>query len=120
MSQKVPVNVPVDWFDPSFFNESLDVLQRCDYIDTGVAIPLPDQVGATLRDHRIWKNLKTREFMERFGDAVLQKYDLLTPEEIEQAEKYEFGADGDDEDEEDDGNEENESEPRASTSGVDN
>ena len=39
-------------------------------------------------DFNAWKNLPEKEFMEKYGNAVLKQYNIPTKEELEQLEEY--------------------------------
>lgn len=80
LSRVLPVGVPIDFWDPKFYNEELDVQEKAMYINTGVAFPL----GKFCNDENAskWAKMPAKEFMEKYGNEVLAQYNLPTPEEI--------------------------------------
>ncbi|KAJ7898519.1 hypothetical protein B0H14DRAFT_2557019 [Mycena olivaceomarginata] len=62
LSRVLPVGVPIDFWDPKFYNEELDVQEKAMYINTG-------QVGQNASEGV-------------HGNEVLTQYNLPTPEEI--------------------------------------
>jgi hypothetical protein len=72
---KLPKNVPIDWFDPTYFN-SLPVIIRAQY--RGAVVALPE-----LWESIAWRQLDDDEFMERHGNRILAQYQIPTEEEIE-------------------------------------
>ncbi|KAJ6450953.1 hypothetical protein C8R47DRAFT_1170681 [Mycena vitilis] len=76
----LPPDVPVDFFTPEFFN-ALTLKERARYVKTGVAFPLKDFVFDEAHDD--WKTMGKKEFMEKYGDDVLDQYDLPSAEEID-------------------------------------
>ncbi|KAJ7910540.1 hypothetical protein B0H13DRAFT_2329236 [Mycena leptocephala] len=60
LSRVLPVGVPIDFWDPKFYNKELDVQEK--------AIK--------------WAKMPAKEFMEKYGNEVLAQYNLPTPEEI--------------------------------------
>lgn len=91
-----PKQVPIDWFDPTYWNTCLTVRERADYIEGGVciALPMPEFCG-TWEQCAVWKNLPEKEFMATYGDTVLKQYNLPTEEELKQLEEYENEEDDD-------------------------
>ncbi|KAJ7828803.1 hypothetical protein B0H13DRAFT_2372934 [Mycena leptocephala] len=65
LSRVLPVGVPIDFWDPKFYNEELDVQEKVMYINTGVAFPLGNE-----------------GVHGKYGNEVLAQYNLPTPEEI--------------------------------------
>ena len=83
----LPRRVPIDWFDPDYWNYTLTVHERTEYLQQGgrIRIALPEEEFCdTLENCLAWKNLPENEFMEQYGNAVLAYYNIPTPEEIEQ------------------------------------
>ena len=79
-----PKFIPIDWFDPGYWNAVLTVHECLDYVEHGY-------IGLHLVEHcqtwercSLWKNLPEEEFMERYGNSVLEQYKMPTKEEIEQ------------------------------------
>lgn len=91
----VPKKVPVDYFEPDFFNESLVVRDRARIAQYGVALPPVAARGTTLKDYTAWNKLSDDEFMETYGNAVMKNYNVPTQEEIDAVAAY----DGDDSEE---------------------
>lgn len=105
-----PRQVPIDWFDPIYWNTYLTVRERASYMKNGtyyVAMPL-EEFCKTWEQCAGWKNLPEKEFMEKYGNAVLEKYTLPTEEELKQLEHWENdeeeedGDEGDSDDDSDD------------------
>jgi hypothetical protein len=80
ISERLPRNCPLDWFDPIFFN-NMDVSFRALYLEAPIALPLP-QNCAHLDPPPDWKTMSEASFMEKYGAAVLAKYNLPTEEEL--------------------------------------
>ncbi|KAJ7137632.1 hypothetical protein C8R46DRAFT_922438 [Mycena filopes] len=80
LSRVLPVGVPIDYWDPQFYNTELDTREKAMYVDTGVAFPLP-QFCTDEHVHK-WAKLPAKEFMAKFGKDVLAQYNLPTAEEI--------------------------------------
>ncbi|KAF8062515.1 hypothetical protein FPV67DRAFT_1703383 [Lyophyllum atratum] len=80
----LPKKVPIDWFDPTYWNNTLTVRERADYIAKGIfiALPLPE-FCETWEQCAKWKNLSEADFMLTYGNAVLDKYNIPTDEELE-------------------------------------
>jgi hypothetical protein len=78
--------VPIDWFDPEYWNSILTVRERLDYLAGGgicIALP-PEESCQTWEGCSEWKNLPETEFMERYGNVVLKEYNIPTEEEVDQ------------------------------------
>ena len=72
----LPRKVPIDWFDPDFWNNSLTVRERMEYLDQGgsIKIGLPaEELCRTWEECAAWKNLPKKEFMSVYGDAELDR-----------------------------------------------
>ncbi|KAJ7816734.1 hypothetical protein B0H14DRAFT_3743162 [Mycena olivaceomarginata] len=80
LSRILPVGVPIDFWDPQFYNDEFDVREKAMYVGTGVAFPLPQ--FCTDSHVNEWAKLPAKEFMAKFGKDVLAQYNLPTPEEI--------------------------------------
>ncbi|KAE9397902.1 hypothetical protein BT96DRAFT_995334 [Gymnopus androsaceus JB14] len=85
---RFPSNVPIDYFEPSFFNQMSD---------NGVALPIPEICADGSRIAE-WKNLPYNEFMEKFGNDTLKMYNLPTEAELEQLQEYNDEISDEDED----------------------
>ncbi|KAJ7501166.1 hypothetical protein B0H11DRAFT_1993870 [Mycena galericulata] len=108
----LPPDVPVDYFTPEFFN-ALTVKERARYAKTGVAFPLEE--FAFDEAHEDWKTMGKKEFMEMYGNDVLEYYDIPSQEEIDALPKSDAEDDEEEEeinleDTEDEGDEEDEME----------
>lgn len=95
-----PVDVPIDYFSPWYFNNVLTLCEHAMYMNNGIALPLPEhcQNAATIRS---WKKLNTKKFMEQYGNAVLAQYDIPTEEELDHLDRNENSEDDADEDDDD-------------------
>jgi len=93
---RFPSNVPIDYFEPSFFNQ-MSVHERAVYMDNGVALPIPEICADGSRIGE-WKNLPYNEFMEKFGNDTLKLYNLPTEAELEQLQEYDDEDSDEDED----------------------
>ena len=90
----LPKAVPIDWFDPTYWNEHLTLREHADYIQEGVYVALPKaELCGTWSVCGGWKNLPVAEFMEKYGNEVLAQYKLPTQEEIEQLDQYDEDED---------------------------
>lgn len=76
----LPPDVPVDFFTPEFYN-ALTLKERARYVNTGVAFPLEE--FAFDEAHDDWKTMGKKEFMEMYGNDVLDQYDIPSAEEID-------------------------------------
>lgn len=86
----LPKAVPIDWFDPIYWNEHLTLCERANYTQDGnlVALPRDPELYSTWSACAAWKNLPVKEFMEKYGNDVLAQYKLPTEEELEQLDQY--------------------------------
>ncbi|KAJ7894985.1 hypothetical protein B0H14DRAFT_3640847, partial [Mycena olivaceomarginata] len=80
LSRILPVGVPIDFFDPHFYNNELDIQEKAMYMKTGVAFPLAQFCNDANVDK--WGKLSATEFMKQYGNDVLAQYKLPTPEEL--------------------------------------
>ena len=80
ISERLPRNCPLDWFDPTFFN-SMDISFRALYVDAPIALPLPEHCQ-NLPPCPEWKTMSETRFMEKYGNAVLARYNVPTEEEL--------------------------------------
>ncbi|KAJ7265145.1 hypothetical protein C8J57DRAFT_1025431, partial [Mycena rebaudengoi] len=80
ISQRLPPpGVPLDWFDPVYFN-ALPANLRAKYArKVCIALPLERHL-----DQKDWKNMSEKRFMKKYGNDVLALYNLPTAEELEQ------------------------------------
>ena len=100
----LPKSVPIDWFDPDYWNNTLTVRERADIIKDGKRIALPKAEHCqTMEQCRKWKNLSEDEFWQKYGEDVLAQYAMPTEKELELLRKGDWEKDEDeDEAEEDD------------------
>lgn len=87
LSERLPKNTPLDYFDPEFFNR-LPASFRVKYRNAKIALPLPeDQKPADGQGSSgyitAWKTMKYEAFMEKYGNKVQANYDIPTEEEVE-------------------------------------
>ncbi|KAJ6550328.1 hypothetical protein B0H19DRAFT_1265159 [Mycena capillaripes] len=80
ISLVLPPDVPIDFFTPDFYN-ALTVKERARYANTGVAFPLEPYAFAP--EHAAWKKMGKAEFMEKYGNNVLKRYNIPSQEEID-------------------------------------
>ena len=86
----LPKFIPIDWFDPGYWNTVLTVSEHLDYVEHGICIGLPlVEHCQTWEQCSLWKNLPEEKFMERYGNAVLKQYKMPIKEEIEQLQQWE-------------------------------
>jgi hypothetical protein len=90
----LPRDVPIDFFTPEFYNNSLTVREKARYVSTGVAFPL--EAYAFNPAHSSWKTMGKSEFMKAYGKEVLDQYKVPSAEEIAAL----SDSDADDEEEE--------------------
>ncbi|KAJ7629153.1 hypothetical protein DFH06DRAFT_1338433 [Mycena polygramma] len=82
ISERLPDDVPLDWFNPAVFNEYPARL-RAKYRNKGIALPAARHwVNGQVPDR--FKTMDDAYFMERYGNEVLALYRLPTDEEIAQ------------------------------------
>ena len=66
----LPKNVPIDWFEPAYWNLQLTVREKAHYIADGVHVALPiEQLCEKWEDIVKWKGLSQGDFMEQFGNS---------------------------------------------------
>ncbi|KAF8220523.1 hypothetical protein L208DRAFT_1333258 [Tricholoma matsutake] len=80
ISAHVPVDCPLDWFDPAFFNAML--LRNCAHYATApIALPLKSDCLSTDSDPD-WKDMPRCAFMKKYGNCVWALYKLPTATEL--------------------------------------
>ncbi|KAF8228323.1 hypothetical protein L208DRAFT_1216142, partial [Tricholoma matsutake] len=80
ISAHVPVDCPLDWFDPAFFNAML--LRNCaHYAMAPIALPLKSDCLSTDSDPD-WKDMPQCAFMKKYGNCVWALYKLPTATEL--------------------------------------
>ncbi|KAJ7648871.1 hypothetical protein B0H17DRAFT_858701, partial [Mycena rosella] len=80
LSRILPVGVPINFWDPEFYNSELDLQEKAMYINTGVAFPLPK--FCTTEHAADWVKMPANEFMVKYGNNVLALYKIPTVEEL--------------------------------------
>jgi hypothetical protein len=86
----LPKEVPIDWFDPVYWNTVLTVRDQLEYLSGGIRIALPAAQHCDEWDKCAeWKNLSCREFFDKYSKEVLKDYNIPTEEEVEQFENWE-------------------------------
>ncbi|KAG5637582.1 hypothetical protein H0H81_004033 [Sphagnurus paluster] len=84
-----PTAVPIDWFEPTYWNTYLTVCEQADYIANRAHVALPlEQFCKTWEQCAAWKNLPKKEFMEKYGNDVLKQYQMPTQEELDQLDHW--------------------------------
>ncbi|KAG6904703.1 hypothetical protein DXG01_007800 [Tephrocybe rancida] len=95
---RMPKDVPIDWFDPTFFSDELTLCERVNLIKGGVVVALPlPQYCDEWSSCNAWKKMDDNSFMERYGKDVLAMYHIPTEEEVKHVEELE-AEERDDED----------------------
>ncbi|KAF4620701.1 hypothetical protein D9613_000001 [Agrocybe pediades] len=94
-----PPNMPIDYYDPDFFNAlPLELRKKA---DTSVLV-LPGDASQVMNRRDPDAKLTGHQLMKKYGDSVLSRYDLdgfSSDEERESGEDEEDGSDFDDEEE---------------------
>ena len=103
ISARVPVDCPLDWFDPAFFN-AMSLRNRARYAMAPVALPLKSDCLST-DSNPDWKDMPQCAFMKKYGNRVRALYKLLTATELA---ALKDGDDDDNDDNEEEEEEENE------------
>ncbi|KAG6913722.1 hypothetical protein DXG01_004703 [Tephrocybe rancida] len=92
----IPRAVPIDWFDPEYFNHTLTLRERAQLVKHGVRVALPTaELCATWEQCSAWKNLSDSDFMLQYGNTVLAEYNLPTEEDLKRLEEFENDAEED-------------------------
>ncbi|KAL1692494.1 hypothetical protein GGG16DRAFT_32090, partial [Schizophyllum commune] len=86
MLTRIPTRVPIDYFSPEYWNESMTLRQRVEFLGqrggrARVALPKAE-FCKTWADCEKWTNLTEDTFMREYGDAVLKDYSIPTDEQI--------------------------------------
>ncbi|KAF8233728.1 hypothetical protein L208DRAFT_1153360, partial [Tricholoma matsutake] len=74
ISACVPVDCPLDWFDPAFFN-AMSLRNRAHYATAPIALPLKSDCLSTDSDPD-WKDMPRHAFMKKYGNHVWALYKL--------------------------------------------
>jgi hypothetical protein len=83
----LPKKVPIDWFDPIYWN-NLSIHEHAQYIKNGTYVALPSvELCTTWDECEKWKNMPEKEFMAKYGDAVQAEYKVPMADELEQLEQ---------------------------------
>ncbi|KAJ7058710.1 hypothetical protein C8F01DRAFT_1302655 [Mycena amicta] len=88
--------VSIDVFKPEYYNNTMDIQEKALFAENGVAFPEAKHTN-TVKDVAGWKKLGVTEFMEKYGNAVLNLYEHPTAEELEEERLRWEAEDGDDE-----------------------
>ncbi|KAG6913893.1 hypothetical protein DXG01_003672 [Tephrocybe rancida] len=89
----IPQAVPIDWFDPEYFNHTLTLREQAQLVKHGVRVALPTaDLCATWEQCSVWKNLSDSDFMLQYGNTVLADYNLPTEEDLKRLEEFENDA----------------------------
>ncbi|KAL1723232.1 hypothetical protein EV715DRAFT_286733 [Schizophyllum commune] len=101
---RIPTRVPIDYFSPEYWNESMTLRQRVEFLGqrggrARVALPKAE-FCKTWADCEKWTNLKEDAFMREYGDAVLKDYSIPTDEQIARIDELEDAAEDSDSEEE--------------------
>jgi hypothetical protein len=80
ISARVPVDCPLDWFDPAFFN-TMSLRNRARYATAPIALPLKSDCLPTDSDPD-WKDMPQHAFMNKYGNCVRALYKLPTATEL--------------------------------------
>ncbi|KAJ6573744.1 hypothetical protein DFH09DRAFT_1078722 [Mycena vulgaris] len=92
ISERFPGYVPLDWFEPNYFN-ALPAALRATYKNTEIALPLPEDLHNAEA-----KTMKKNVFMKKYGYKVKAQYNLPS-EELRQMENEGDSSSEDDEEE---------------------
>ncbi|KAL1742238.1 hypothetical protein HDZ31DRAFT_43700 [Schizophyllum fasciatum] len=90
-------DIPIDYFDPGYFNNTLTLRERVEYTAQGVRVALPsiahiqNKTWSQLRDAD-WMKMPNRKFQKQYSAAVLQDYRIPTVQDRENL-KNKFAAD---------------------------
>ncbi|KAI5823055.1 hypothetical protein K523DRAFT_255848 [Schizophyllum commune Tattone D] len=93
---RTPTKVPIDYFSPQYWNETLTLRDRVEYLGSRkgrarVGLPKPE-FCKTWADISKWIHLSEDEFMAKYGDDVLAEYAIPTDAQIAMIEKGEDAA----------------------------
>ena len=94
ISTCVPVDCPLDWFDPAFFN-AMSLRNRALFAMAPVALPLKSDCHPTDTEPD-WKNMPQRTFMKKYGNRVRALYNIPTTAELAALEDGDLDRDDDD------------------------
>ena len=97
----LPGGMPIDYFDPDFFNRLQPRLRNTLVIDKIAFLPDVDKSFTSNMDEK----LSDKKFMEKYGGSVLGQYKLVDDADLE---RDEDNGDGEDEDEDEDEDDEDE------------
>ncbi|KAJ7627222.1 hypothetical protein FB45DRAFT_1029581 [Roridomyces roridus] len=87
ISLRHPLHVPLDYFEPDYYNTVLSLRERAMYMNNGIALPT-EAFCTSWSDVEKWKNLPRDAFMTQYGRAKLDLYKVPTPEELAQLDEY--------------------------------
>ncbi|KAL1666289.1 hypothetical protein GGF50DRAFT_87506 [Schizophyllum commune] len=81
-------DIPIDYFDPGYFNNTMTLRERAEYTAQGVRVALPsmahiqNKTWSQLRDAD-WMKMPNRRFQKQYGAAVIQEYKIPTAQDRE-------------------------------------
>lgn len=78
----LPRTVPIDWFDPDFWNNDMTLLQKYHVQKNGICVALPAEPLCHPEEWSKWIGKSHKWFMRKHGNAELAKYKLLTAKQM--------------------------------------
>lgn len=101
--QRLPEHMPIDYFDPTFYNRLQPRLRHSITTLQVALLPNSSQYFTRSADER----LTDAQFMEKYGDAILAQYQIVAEDDLEDGDgdsglQVEDLMDQDDDDSEDD------------------
>ncbi|KAL1712148.1 hypothetical protein EV715DRAFT_297347 [Schizophyllum commune] len=102
---RMPTKVPIDYFSPQYWNETMTLRDRVVYLGSRkgharVGLPKSEFCG-TWAEISKWIHLSEEDFMAQYGNAVLADYAIPTDAQIAMIEKGEDEAPEESEEDED-------------------
>lgn len=86
----LPESLPIDYFDPLYWNNELTLQERVKWAGENPRIALPLARYCSSSDNvALWKGLSEEEFMSKYGKEVLKEYEIPTKEDREFMERFE-------------------------------
>ncbi|PPQ92330.1 hypothetical protein CVT25_008512 [Psilocybe cyanescens] len=91
----LPKHIAIDYFEPEYWNEVLTVQRKVELLKDSyiVAMPLPE-LCTTWKNCWKWMDLPQAKFMWKYGEAVLELYDMPTDKQIDRV-LFPFQSDDD-------------------------
>ena len=90
----LPQGMPIDYFDPPFFNNLQPRLRQCVTNGQVALLPNVDLSFTGIPDEKI----SDEKFMDKYAMSVLKQYNLVGKGELDGADEDEWMIDGDDRD----------------------